>query len=143
VTGAAGSTGATYGPHESNLRALSERLGRIDELKSRQEDGESLNTDELLEVKMEEQVQSDLRKEIKSSPGLEPRVHEDDMDQDLPPLDTPAGSLSGPPEQSAGGTEAAVSDVKMEGLEAGETADTTTASRAEKPAVYIKLEDDD
>ena len=134
-TGAANSSDATYGPHELNLRAISERLGRIDDLKSRQTDGETLKAVELLEIKMEEQVRLDLNKEIKSSPGLEPRTMED-VDEDLPPLDAPStdqtdgirnagASSSTPPMADAGHDQdespAAIPDVKMESRESGET----------------------
>jgi len=160
-TEAAISTNTTYSPHESSLRALSERLGRIDELKSRQEDGESLETSELLEIKMEEQVRLELTREIKSSPGLEPRAMED-VDQDLPLLDAPsADQADGTRDAGASsvitGTENAESadnkptaagpDLKTEDPGSGEredlNANKTGANRAEKTKVYIKLEDDD
>ena len=160
-TGAPDSTNTTYGPHELNLRAISERLGRIDDLKSRQADGETLPTSDLLEIKMEEQVRLELSREIKSSPGLEPRAMED-VGQDLPLLDAPGvdqadatrdadAASSTPPMADAGHdqdeTPAARPDVKMEDREYGETANTnsngTGISRAEKAKVYIKLEDDD
>lgn len=135
-TGAAEPASDTYGPHELNLRALSERLGRIDDLKSRQADGESLETNDLLEIKMEDEVRLELSREIKSSPGLEPRTMEEHVGQDLPQLDAPganqtdgirnAGASSSiPPMADAGHdqdeTPASIPDVKMESREFGET----------------------
>jgi len=162
-TGAPDSTNTTYGPHELNLRAISERLGRIDDLKLRQADGETLARSDLLEIKMEEQVRLELNREIKSSPGLEPRAM-DDVDQDLRLLDAPGAdqtdgtrdadaSSSITPVTDAGHdqdeTPAARTDVKME-MEDREFNGTANAnsngkgtSRAEKAKVYIKLEDDD
>ena len=143
------------------MRAISERLGRIDDLKSRQADGETLATSDLLEIKMEEQVRLELSREIKSSPGLEPRAMED-VDQDLSLLDAPSAdqtngtrnagaSSSITPMADAGHDQdeapAARPDVKMEDREFGEAANTNSkgkgTSRAEKTKVYIKLEDDD
>ena len=164
-TEATDSTNTTYGPHESNLRALSERLGGIDDLKSRQADGETLETSELLEIKTEEQVRLELNREIKSSPGLDPRPTED-VDEDLPLLDSPrvdqtdgtrnvGASSSNLPtadaESAHNETTAAGPDVKMEAAEFGEMVNANAnananglgASHAEKTTVYIKLENDD